>query len=142
MRPIRKFRLQIGTGQRLALLTGATVLVAVMPAAAQAPGLALLDGLEKGAWELRYRDGTPARRLCLRTGRELVQLRHAGPTCGRYVVEDGLNQVTVQYTCKGDGYGRTRIRKETPTLVQLDSQGVVGGSPFAFSAEARRVGGC
>lgn len=142
MRSIRTTRLRSRAKRRWVLPLALGAIGAVVPATAQAPGLALLDGLEKGTWELRYRDGTPSSRLCLRTGREFVQLRHAGPACGRYVVEDGQNQVTVQYTCKGDGYGRTRIRKETPVLVQLESQGVAGGLPFAFTAEARRVGGC
>ena len=142
MRSIRSSRLRLLAKRRRALLLALGVLGLVAPATAQAPSLALLDGLEKGAWELRYRDGSPSRRLCVRTGREFVQLRHSGPTCGRYAIEDGDSQVTVQYSCKGDGYGRTRIRKETPALVQLDSQGVAGGQPFAFSAEARRVGGC
>ena len=40
------------------------------------------------------------------------------------------------------GYGLTRIRYETPRLIQLDSQGVANGLPFAFAAEGRRVGNC
>jgi hypothetical protein len=50
--------------------------------------------------------------------------------------------VVVQYTCRGKGYGRTHIRRETGRLVQIDSQGIAGGLPFEFSAEARRVGDC
>ena len=71
-----------------------------------------------------------------------MQLRHAGSACSRFVVEDAADKVTVQYTCKGNGYGRTSIRRETSTLVQIESQGIQGGLPFQFKAEARRTGAC
>ena len=58
------------------------------------------------------------------------------------MVQDNNSEVIVQYTCRGKGYGRTHIRRETSRLVQIDSQGIAGGLPFEFSAEARRVGDC
>lgn len=115
---------------------------AIAPAAAQGPSLAMLGTLEDGQWEVRFRDGADSRRVCLRSGLELIQLQHGGGECSRFVVEDGASAVTVQYTCRGDGYGRTSIRRETPALVQIDSQGIAGGLPFQFSAEARRIGAC
>lgn len=122
----------------LACVAGATL----APAAAQTPTLAMLDGLAKGEWQLRFRDQSPPRNICVRTGRELIQLRHAGSECNRYVVEDGASEVTVQYSCPSNGYGRTSIRRETNALVQIESQGIAGGKPFQFTAEARRVGAC
>ena len=117
--------------------------VALLGGAALAQNsLAMLDSLEKGAWELRYRDGATSRKVCIRSGREFIQLRHSESGCNRFVVEDGKNEVTVQYTCRGNGYGRTNIRKEGGGLVQIDSQGIVDGRPFQFSAEARRTGSC
>lgn len=113
-----------------------------MPGAAQAPSLALLDKLQPGQWEIRYRDGTPPQRICVRTGRELIQLRHRQSGCNRFVVEDGASEVAVQYTCKGNGYGRTSIRRESATLVQLETQGIEGGLPFSLTGEARRMGAC
>ncbi|MBD3728698.1 MAG: hypothetical protein IE933_03235 [Sphingomonadales bacterium] len=112
------------------------------PASAQAPGLAMLDSLQKGEWELRFRDTGATKRVCMEDGRELIQIRHEEAGCSRFVVEDGASQVTVQYTCKGNGYGRTSIRRETPRLVQIESQGIVEGLPFQFTAEARRIGTC
>ena len=114
----------------------------VAPVAAQGPALAMLDGLDKGQWELRYRDGSTPRRICVRNGRQFLQLRHQQPGCSRAVVEDGPGNVTVQYTCRGDGYGRTTVRRETSSLVQVESQGIADGLPFQFGAEARRVGSC
>ncbi|GAB4471893.1 MAG: hypothetical protein OHK0018_01680 [Erythrobacter tepidarius] len=116
--------------------------LAAIPGLAQRSGLAMLGTLTKGEWTVRYRDGSPDRKICLRSGQELIQLRHRESGCNRFVVEDSATKVTVQYTCAGNGYGRTSIRRETPVLVQLESQGIEGGLPFQFIAEARRTGSC
>lgn len=124
------------------IAAGLPLMFLLAPASAQAPGLAMLAKLERGEWIVRFRDGSDPRTLCVRSGRELIQLRHSDPGCSRYVVEDGASEVTVQYTCKGNGYGRTSIRRESGSLAQLDSQGIADGLPFQFTAEARRVGAC
>lgn len=127
---------------RFGALAGAW-LVCAAPAASQRPPLALLDQLEPGRWEVRVREpGIPAERICVGNGRRFIQLRHPGAECQHFVVADTLGAVTVQYTCRGRGYGRTEIRRETARLVQISSQGIADGLPFDFSAEARRVGDC
>jgi hypothetical protein len=110
---------------------------------AQLRPVAMLDQLQDGAWEVRLRDapGRP-RRICLRDARKLIQLRHPGQSCSSVVVEDTPEAVTVQYTCRGQGYGRTHVRREADNLAQIDSQGIARGLPFSFAAEARRVGAC
>lgn len=113
-----------------------------LPAAAQSGGLSMLEGLTKGEWTIKHRDGSPDRKICLRTGEELIQLRHVENDCSRFVVEDDANRVTVQYTCPGNGYGRTDVRRETAALVQIEGQGISEGLPFQFAAEARRTGSC
>ncbi len=128
----------IGLGCIAAAMLG----IGAMPGLAQGNGLAMLGTLAKGAWMIKYRDGSPDRKICLRTGQELIQLRHRESGCNQFVVEDGATKVTVQYTCPGNGYGRTSIRRETPALVQLESQGIEGGLPFQLVAEARRTGPC
>lgn len=121
----------------------AAAAVALTPATAQAPELAMLDSLTPGAWEFRARDDDEAPlRICVRTGRELIQLRHRQAGCERFVVQDEANEVTVQYTCRGTGYGRTSIRKEGSELVQIRSQGTQRGTPFSMVGEARRTGSC
>ncbi|MBU6267588.1 MAG: hypothetical protein KGN34_08610 [Sphingomonadales bacterium] len=103
----------------------------------------MLDRIDPGRWELRQRStngGTE--NLCIGNGRKLIQLRHPNSTCESYVVDDGPNDVTVQYTCRGKGYGRTHIRRESPRLIQIESQGIAEGFPFDFVAEGRRVGDC
>jgi hypothetical protein len=136
-------RLMTGAGVRvIPLATGLFFVGILAPAAAQAPQLAMLGSLDKGAWDIRYRDGATGRRVCVQSGLELIQLKHAAGGCSRFVIDDGPNAVTVQYTCRGDGYGRTHIRRESSSLVQIESQGIVGGMPFDVSAEARRTGTC
>ena len=125
-----------------AVALGVSIVALTVPTQAQAPSLVMLDQLTKGEWEIRYRDGSPAKRICVRSGRDLIQLRHKEPNCNRFVVEDGKAEVTVQYTCRGNGYGRTNVRRESAILVQLESQGIEGGLPFSFTAEGRRVGAC
>lgn len=126
----------------IATAVGMVALGLALPVAAQSDGLSMLEGLTKGEWTIKNRDGSVDRKICVRTGQELIQLRHEEPDCSRFVVEDEANKVAVQYTCPGNGYGRTNIRKETESLVQLESQGISSGLPFQFAAEARRTGIC
>jgi hypothetical protein len=134
-------------GRKVGLVGGLVTLAMagvalVMPAHAQSNALAMLSGLSKGEWTIRFRDGSPSRKICIRSGDELIQLQHDDRNCRRFVVEDGATEVTVHYTCRGNGYGRTSIRRETATLVQIESQGIVNGLPFQFLAEARQTGSC
>lgn len=113
-----------------------------LPVLAQSTGLELFEGLTKGEWTVKFRDGSPDQKLCVKTGEELIQIRHSQADCTRFVVEDSASKVTVQYTCPGDGYGRTDIRRETSQLVQIQSQGIASGLPFQLAAEARKTGEC
>ncbi len=126
----------------IAAAVGMIALGLALPVAAQSDGLAMLNGLTKGEWTVKHRDGSADKKICVRTGQELIQLRHSEGDCSRFVVEDAASKVTVQYTCPGNGYGRTDIRKETGGLVQIESQGIANGLPFQFAAEARRTGSC
>ncbi|MET0588993.1 MAG: DUF3617 family protein [Novosphingobium sp.] len=128
---------------RIAAIGCGLVAIAAVPAAGQGTELAMLDQLQKGNWEIRLRGSDEGmQKVCLADGRGLIQLRHRNSNCEKQIVSDGAREVAVQYTCRGQGYGLTRIRKETDKLVQIDSQGVANGQPFNFSAEARRVGDC
>lgn len=126
----------------LAVAMAGLLAVSSAPLWGQRPALAMLDGLQKGSWELRTRGEGGVENVCVRDGRQLIQLRHQSDTCRSLVIEDTPTQVTVQYTCPGKGYGRTRIRRETAQLAQIDTQGIVDGSPFAFVVEARWAGQC
>lgn len=127
----------------IAQLAGASLGLALLawPVAAAGPELAMLSGLQKGKWEVRERGGA-TRSICVRSGPELIQLRHTEAGCTRFIVQDTPSEVTVQYTCRGNGYGRTHIRKESARLVQIDSTGIHNGMPFDISAEGRSGGAC
>src|SRR5687768_15573438 len=99
---------------------GVGAMLVVLPVAAFAAELGMLDSLSKGGWNLRVRDDGSQQRICVRDGRELIQIRHKQPGCSRFVVTDNATEVVVQYTCRGNGYGRTSIRRESSTLVQIE----------------------
>ncbi|HTU12327.1 MAG TPA: hypothetical protein VMG08_15655 [Allosphingosinicella sp.] len=103
----------------------------------------MLGRLEAGQWELRGGAGN-ARILAICLGNPilLTQPRHGSAPCTRDVVAADSDSMTVNYSCPGLGRGRTTIRFETPRLVQIDSQGLDHGMPFALRAEARRIGPC
>lgn len=111
--------------------------------AAQRPSLAMLDLLQPGQWEVRDRDLAGGRsRICIESGRRLIQIRHMREACRSFTVQDTADTVTVHYTCPGNGYGQTSVRYESAQLVQLETQGIAQGLPFNFRAEVRRVGAC
>ncbi|QIG79115.1 DUF3617 domain-containing protein [Stakelama tenebrarum] len=113
------------------------------PMAAAAPQtLTALAGLEKGKWHLRDLNGDASRDICVRNVSALVQLRHGGAQCSHFVIENTDRKATVHYTCPGHGHGRTTITVETPRLLQLQTQGVLDGSPFSSDFEGRRIGAC
>ncbi|PLK22937.1 hypothetical protein C0V72_12425 [Porphyrobacter sp. TH134] len=123
------------------LAAGAAILLTA-PSLAQGSGLAMLGTLAKGEWTIKQRGEKRERKICVKSGSEVIQLMHRESGCSQFVVEDGAARVTVQYTCPGNGYGRTSIRRETSALVQLESQGIHDGMPFQLTAEARRTGAC
>ena len=133
--PFQSWKLRTGA------VLGAAMLAAV-PVLAQAPSMAILDGLKKGAWTFRDRNTGQSRSICVRSGREFIQLRHNQPGCSRTVVQDSGREVTIQYTCRGNGYGRTSIRSEDSGLVQVRTQGIYNGAPFSIEGEARHTGSC
>ena len=124
-------------------LFGFTLFLAVPGGAAQAPAPSpMLTRLEAGRWELRGANNGLLRAICLGNPILLAQPQHGSTVCTRDVVDADEASMTVNYVCPGAGRGRTTIRFETPRLVQIDSQGLDHGVPFALRAEARRVGAC
>lgn len=134
--PRRLSRLAVGSLLALLAFAGPTL-------AAQRPSLAMLDMLQPGQWEVRDRDLAGGRsRICIESGRRLIQIRHMREACRSFTVQDTADAVTVHYTCPGNGYGQTSVRYESAQLVQLETQGIAQGLPFNFRAEVRRVGTC
>jgi hypothetical protein len=99
--------------------------------------------IQSGGWQLRALDGSaPPRRICLTDPSELIQLRHPGASCSRFVLDNAPDTATIHYTCTGAGYGRTTIKVETRELIRIDSQGLINQSPFQIALEGRRIGSC
>lgn len=100
--------------------------------------------LEPGLWELKSAEDSPAdvRRLCVSDLRMLLQPLHEAPLCRHFLADDAADHVTITYDCAARGQGHTSLRVETPRLVQIDSQGVANGAPFARRLEGRRVASC
>ena len=123
-------------------LCGAIILVAAAQPQSRAD-LSALAKLEAGLWQLRNLDD---RRelppICIGDRNLLMQVQHRNSPCSRLVIANDARGATVQYTCPAGGFGRTSIRVETPRLAQIDTQGIVENAPFAYRAEARRVGPC
>lgn len=112
------------------------------PQSRQAPmGLAALNQLEAGMWQLEVR-GRPPKLLCLSDPIELVEIEHDQPNCSRFVIANQPRSATVQYSCQGAGWGRTSIRVDTPRLATIQTQGISRNAPFDYAVTARRVGGC
>ena len=115
----------------------------VLPAfAQQVPASSALERIEPGRWEIRRFVGNGLGSICLGDPTLLAQIQHRGAACARDVTGTSGRSTTVQYSCRGLGSGRTILRVETPRLVQIDSQGLDYGTPFAIRAEARRTGPC
>lgn len=130
---------------------GFTALLAAVTAgagfAAQADEPDLIHSLEKGLWQIRAVGGgvssAGVNQICVGDPKLLVQLRHGSVTnCNHLVVRSTATSVTISYSCRGSGQGLTTIRKESPKLIQIQSQGIYNGSPFSFSVEGRRSAGC
>ena len=125
------------------LLAGAAAVgsAAQQQARSAAMGLAALNQLEAGMWQLEVQ-GKPARTFCLGDPLDLVEIEHDQPNCSRFVIADQPRSSTVQYSCQKAGWGRTTIRIDTPRLATIRTQGISRNAPFDYAVTARRVGGC
>ena len=131
------------TAKLRALGAALAMMAAASAVQAAAPVSRLPKGLETGEWELRARgqDGS-ARKLCISNLSQLLQSRHAGHACKSFTVSDAVRRMVVTYECGAAGNGRTDLRVETSRLVQIQSQGIAEGAPFAFAVEGRWLGAC
>ena len=125
---------------RASIVLSAAFLLTAWPAATQQPGP--LAQVERGQWQLRAPGGEALGTVCLGDPLLLAQPQHGPQPCTREILSTDTHSVTVNYTCPGMGRGRTQLRVETPRLVQIDSQGLHYGAPFALRAQARRTGPC
>lgn len=108
----------------------------------QGGGLTALDRLESGQWQLRETSDGGVRSVCVSKPESLLQIRHSGVQCSRFVLENSQDVTTIRYTCPSQGHGRTTVSVETPRLMRLSTQGMAQGAPFQLEFEGRRTGAC
>jgi hypothetical protein len=126
-----------------AAIAALVLLGAGVEAPAQAPAPSALTPLEPGLWEFRDIGGSlPPSRVCVTDVRQLLQPLQPTPICRQFTSESSGDHAAVAYDCAAKGQGRTSLRVETTRLVQIDSQGISSGRPFAVRYEARRIGAC
>jgi hypothetical protein len=102
-----------------------------------------LARLEPGLWQIREIGQRAApQAICVADPDILTQVQHRGTPCSRLVIANEPRSATVHYTCPAHGFGRTSVRVETSRLAKIDTQGILDNTPFAYRAEARRVGAC
>ena len=127
-----------------AAVLGALVAIAVPAMAQGGQRLAAISKLEPGLWQLRDLDRSSAtpQSICVADPAMLMQVQHRNSPCSRLVVANRADGATVHYTCPANGFGQTSVRVETSHLARIDTQGIRDNEPFAYRAEARRVGAC
>jgi hypothetical protein len=128
--------------KRAALLIAVLAASPVFAQPAAAPTLIALGQIEPGQWQLRARDASVDRSVCVSDPRTLLQVRHGSAVCSRFVIANDARATTIHYTCPGAGHGQTTLRVETPRLIQIESQGVAEKEPFSIRLEGRRIGNC
>lgn len=99
------------------------ILLAIMSAgvASAAYGLArqdgpnMLDSLNRGMWKFRAVGGGPTgaaiNRICLGDASKLAQIQHLDFDCKQFIIRSSPSEITISYSCIGQGHGMTNIRK-------------------------------
>ena len=125
------------------ILLGLSAITMLSGAGLAAQSAFSLQTLEKGQWTLRDKEAgfKPVQRICLGDARKLVRPRHAALDCQVTRLSGNAREAVFNYSCNG-ARGSTTIRRETDRLVQIRSQGLDHGAPFALDYEARRTGTC
>ena len=125
--------------RRIPLLLLSALTVAAGPAAKPRA----MTPAAPGVWDIsRSADGHNAERQCLADPSALSQWEHRGGRCTRVVLSDSGTHAVIQYTCADGGFGRSDLTLITPRTLRVQTQGISGGYPFAYTLHARRVGAC
>lgn len=121
----------------------AAIVAASIGGAALAASPAAFGRSAPGLWELSGIDGKKQPvRVCVVDLTELARIEHRGRACKQSLVKQSAASVTYQYQCAGSDFGRTKMDSVTTNNLRIDTQGIAGGLPFAYTVQARRVGDC
>ncbi len=128
---------------RFGVMLGLAAMLASPALTQERDQLNALARLEPGLWQIREVGQRAApQSICVADHDMLTQVQHRGAPCSRLVIANEPRSATVHYTCPAHGFGRTSVRVETSRLAKIDTQGIFDNAPFAYRAEARRVGTC
>lgn len=100
----------------------------------------VLAGVDGGLWEITGQ-GPPAR-LCIGDPLLLAVYEHRSSSCRRSVLRSDGQSAVVSYSCSGGGFGQSQLSLLTPRSLQIDTQGILGGEPYHYVLDARRLGDC
>lgn len=96
-----------------------------------------------GLWELSGIEGKKAPvRLCFADLSDLARVEHRGRDCKQAVLRQSGESITYTYNCAATDFGRSEMDSVTTNNIRIDTQGISGGLPFAYTIQARRVGDC
>ena len=118
--------------------------LAALPVALALGAASLPQALQSGGlWEVSTKaSGLGGARHCLHDAAILTQWEHRQAQCTRVVLTSTADRSDIQYTCPVGGFGTSRVRVLTPRSVRVETQGISGGLPFAYTVHARRIGLC
>lgn len=119
-----------------------TIPVAAIALTAAQPVSTLAD-LQPGLWEVTAAEHKNVLgRQCVADILTLARFEHRGKTCSGKIVKSSGSQASVEYSCRGAGFGHSDIDVLTPRSLRISTQGISGGLPFNYVLQARRVGEC
>ncbi|MEO6247376.1 MAG: hypothetical protein ABIO85_02160 [Sphingomicrobium sp.] len=126
-----------GAKGRFGLAVGALALLGAVPEPSSP------RGAQPGLWDVSLSaTGNHSHRLCLPDPMILTQWEHRAAACTRVILSEHGTSATVHYTCTGGGFGQSVITLVTPRSIKVETQGIAGDLPFAYSLYARRAGNC
>lgn len=137
--------------KRLVLAILPVAALALTAAATDAPALQVLGDFSAGQWQVSPADADSRMRRpkgdnqCLADVMPIVHAGHesaAAGACTHTVVQDAADRGIVTYVCKGQGYGRTDIRKLPDGGYIVDAQGIAGSDPYEMKGVFKRTGDC
>ena len=133
----------MGRGKRRVAYAALAMAMGAFWLAASTPIVESPRNARPGLWEVSHRaTGAAAERVCLADPMILTQWEHRGQACTRVIISEQGAAAKVHYTCAGGGFGQSEITLLTPRSLRVDTQGISGGWPFAYSIHARRAGNC
>lgn len=125
------------------MIRATLLLVAAFGLAAAAVPLKLADA-RPGHWELTgVPDAKGPVKLCVADVLDLVTIDHRpGGKCSYRHLGDSGSSARIGFSCSGGGFGQASVGILTPRSLRIATQGIVGGAPYNYVAQARRIGDC